>query len=97
MANDEHDSSRLHIVGRIIGIAIVISAMVATIYAIRLNYARPRTDDAAVRANVVGIAPHVSGPIVDMRVVGTLKRAEIFIVPTNQARRRRKPLEVPGS
>ena len=68
MANDEHDSSRFHIVGRIIGIAIVISAVVATIYAIRLNYARPRTDDAAVRANVVGIAPHVSGPIVDLRV-----------------------------
>ena len=28
----------------------------------------PRTDDAAVRANLVGIAPHVSGPIVDLRV-----------------------------
>ena len=68
MANDEHDSSRLHIVGRIIGIAIVIITVVATIYAIRLNYARPRTDDAAVRANVIGIAPHVSGPIVDLRV-----------------------------
>ena len=64
----EHDSSSLHIIGRTIGVAIVISAVVATIYAIRLNYVRPRTDDAAVRANVVGIAPHVSGPIVDLRV-----------------------------
>src|SRR5262249_57739625 len=34
-----------------------------------LTYAHPRTDDAAVRANVVGIAPHVSGPIVELHVV----------------------------
>ena len=29
----------------------------------------PRTDDASVRANVVGIAPHVAGPLVELRVV----------------------------
>ena len=68
MANDEHDSSRLHIIGRIIGAAIVIGAVGTSIYAYRLNFVKPRTDDAAVRANVVGIAPHVSGPMVDLRV-----------------------------
>jgi len=39
-----------------------------SIYAYRLNFVNPRTDDAAVRANVVGIAPQVNGPIVDLRV-----------------------------
>jgi multidrug efflux system membrane fusion protein len=68
MDNDEHDSSRLHIVGRIIGVAIVIGAVAASVYAFRVNFVRPRTDDAAVRANIVGIAPQVSGPIVDLRV-----------------------------
>jgi len=36
-----------------------------------VSFVEPRTDDAAVRANVVGIAPQVSGPIVDLRVVDT--------------------------
>jgi membrane fusion protein, multidrug efflux system len=66
--DNERDYSRLHIIGRAIGVAIVIGAVAASIYAIRVNFVNPRTDDAAVRANVVGIAPHVSGPIVDLRV-----------------------------
>src|SRR5262245_46398350 len=66
--DNEHDYSRLHIIGRTIGVAIVIGAVAASIYAFRRNFVNPRTDDAAVRANVVGIAPHVSGPIVDLRV-----------------------------
>ena len=66
--DNERDYSRLHIIGRTIGVAIVIGAVATSIYAIRLNFENPRTDDAAVRANVVGIAPHVSGPIVDLRV-----------------------------
>src|SRR5215472_1713288 len=66
--DNERDYSRLHIIGRTIGVAIVIGAVAASIYAFRRNFVNPRTDDAAVRANVVGIAPHVSGPIVDLRV-----------------------------
>src|SRR5437762_13183833 len=65
---NERDYSRLHILGRTIGVAIVIGAVAASIYAFRRNFVNPRTDDAAVRANVVGIAPQVSGPIVDLRV-----------------------------
>ncbi len=56
-------------IGRTIGALIVVSAVITSIYAYRLNFVNPRTDDAAVRANVVGIAPQVSGPIVDLRVV----------------------------
>jgi multidrug resistance efflux pump len=32
-------------------------------------YVHPRTDDAYVRANYIGIAPHVSGPIVELPIV----------------------------
>ena len=66
--DNERDYSRLHIIGRTIGVAIVIGAVAASIYAFRRTFVNPRTDDAAVRANVVGIAPQVSGPIVDLRV-----------------------------
>jgi multidrug resistance efflux pump len=42
-----------------------------SIYAYRLDFVNTRTDDAAVRASIVGIAPHVSGPIVDLHVPPT--------------------------
>ncbi len=48
---------------------IVLGAFAITIYVTRLYYIYPRTDDAYVRANVVGIAAHVSGPIVQMPIV----------------------------
>jgi multidrug resistance efflux pump len=57
------------IVGRAVGGFIVVGAIVASVYAYRLNFVNPRTDAAAVRANVVGIAPQVSGPIVELHVV----------------------------
>jgi len=53
----------------VLGIAIVVGALVVSALTWWLTYAHPRTDDAAVRANVVGIAPHVSGPIVELHVV----------------------------
>jgi len=56
-------------VGRLLGVAIVAGAIVTTLWAWSLSYRHPRTDDAAIRANVVGIAPHVGGPIVALRVV----------------------------
>ena len=55
--------------GRLLGIAIVAGAIVTTLWAWSLSYRHPRTDDAAIRANIVGIAPHVGGPIVELRVV----------------------------
>ena len=54
------------VTGRIFGLAIVIGAIVLGLYVLRLYYIYPRTDDAYVRANIVGIAPHVSGPIVEL-------------------------------
>src|SRR5258705_647370 len=60
-------SARL-VLGRALGVSIVVVGVLAGLYAYRLTFVRPRTDDAAVRANIVGIAPQVSGPIVDLRL-----------------------------
>jgi len=46
----------------------VLGAVVSGLYVSRLYYLYPRTDDAYVRANVIGVAPHVSGPIVEMPI-----------------------------
>jgi multidrug resistance efflux pump len=86
MADDEASpESRpiLHVTGRIIGLAIVGGAVVAGLYVLRLYYVYPRTDDAYVRANVVGIAPHVSGPIVELPIHDNqhvAKGALLFVV-----------------
>jgi membrane fusion protein, multidrug efflux system len=56
-------------IGRVMGAAIILGAALTTLWVWWLTYEKPRTDDAAVRANVVGIASAVSGPIVDLRVV----------------------------
>jgi multidrug efflux system membrane fusion protein len=54
--------------GRIIGILIVLGALVTGTLVWRINYQHPRTNDAMVRANIVGIAPEVSGRIVKLHV-----------------------------
>src|SRR2546421_7917594 len=56
------------LIARCLGVLIVAGAVLAGLYAYRVSFVEPRTDDAAVRANIVGIAPQVSGPIVDLRV-----------------------------
>ncbi len=47
---------------------IVLATIAVGLYVVRLYYLYPRTDDAYVRANIVGTAPHVSGPIVELPV-----------------------------
>ena len=54
--------------GRLIGALIVAGAAVAVVVALLQWETRPQTDDATVRANFVGIAPQVSGHIVELRV-----------------------------
>ena len=54
--------------GRLIGIGIVAAAIIAMIVALLQWQTRPQTDDATVRANFVGIAPQVSGHIVELHV-----------------------------
>ncbi len=59
---------RRMLLGRLIGTLIVLSALVSGIIVWRINYQHPRTNDAMVRANIVGIAPEVSGRIVELHV-----------------------------
>jgi membrane fusion protein, multidrug efflux system len=56
-------------IGRALGALVVVATIVLSTFVTRLYYVSPRTDDAYVRANVVGIAAHVSGPIVKMPIV----------------------------
>jgi len=54
--------------GRLVGGLIVAGAVVAVVVTLLQWERRPQTDDATVRANFVGIAPQVSGHIVELRV-----------------------------
>src|SRR5499433_2049529 len=65
---EPEDSATRRLVGRLIGAAIVAGAIVAVIVTLLQWETRPQTDDATVRANFIGIAPQVSGHIVDLRV-----------------------------
>jgi len=55
--------------GGLISVAVFAAAAAGLIYATRQYYVYPRTDDAYVRANTIGVAPHVSGPIVELPIV----------------------------
>jgi multidrug resistance efflux pump len=53
----------------LVSLLVFIGAAASAIYATRQYYVYPRTDDAYVRANTIGVAPHVSGPIVELPIV----------------------------
>jgi multidrug resistance efflux pump len=55
--------------GRLLGIAIVTSTALVTAWALYVSLKRPLTDDASVRADLIGIAPHVSGQLTGLHVV----------------------------
>jgi membrane fusion protein, multidrug efflux system len=76
------DPAALRMIGRFLGVMIVLAAIALSIYVTRIYYVYPRTDDAYVRANVVGIAAHVSGPIVQMPIVDNqhVKQGELLFV-----------------
>ena len=54
--------------GRLLGASIVIAAALAVIVTLLQWEVRPQTDDATVRANFVGVAPQVSGHIVELPI-----------------------------
>src|SRR6266566_431831 len=62
------DPGARRVVGRVLGTLIVACATIAVIVTLLQWETRPQTDDATVRANFVGVAPQVSGHIVDLRV-----------------------------
>jgi len=56
------------VIGKIISVIIMFSAVVLTLYVWSIIEQHPRTDDANVRANVVGIVPRVRGQIIKLHV-----------------------------
>ena len=62
------DPGGRRVAGRVLGALIVTGAAVAAVVTLLQWETRPQTDDASVRANFVGIAPQVSGHIVELRV-----------------------------
>ncbi|MDG1959720.1 MAG: biotin/lipoyl-binding protein [Candidatus Binatia bacterium] len=62
------EDQRRQWIGTFLSVAIIISTIVVCLVAGRLIFENPRTDDASVRANWIGIAPHVSGPIVELPI-----------------------------
>jgi membrane fusion protein, multidrug efflux system len=55
-------------VRKIVSLIVVAGAVVITLYVWGIVERHPRTDDATARANVVGIAPRVSGQILKLNV-----------------------------
>lgn len=76
------DDTARRIAGRLLGIAIVAGAIVLGVWTWRDLYRFPRTDDAYVRANTIGIAPHVGGPITELHVVDNqrVEQGELLFV-----------------
>jgi multidrug efflux system membrane fusion protein len=54
---------------RIVSLIVVASAVLITLYVWGIIERNPRTDDATARANVVGIAPRVSGQILKLNAL----------------------------
>ena len=68
MTVDEAQGRR-KLVGRIISIAIIVCAAITGLLVLGQVRQNPRTDDAEVFANYIGIAPLVNGPITHLYVV----------------------------
>jgi multidrug efflux system membrane fusion protein len=81
-ATEREASLTLRFAGHILSAAIVVATLVVGLYVARLYYIYPRTDDAYVRANWVGIAPHVSGPITELPIVDNqyVKQGDLLFV-----------------
>src|SRR5262244_3814686 len=67
-ANTSSPGPDRRLVGKSIGVAIVIGAVLVCLIAIWVYINRPETDDATMRANFIGVAPHASGHIVELLV-----------------------------
>jgi len=66
--NDSSTNLNRKTIGKTLGLCIVISAVLVCLIAIWVYINRPQTDDATMRANYIGIAPHASGHIVQLLV-----------------------------
>jgi multidrug efflux system membrane fusion protein len=68
MAPEEGNSQRSKLVGRWLSAGIVVSSAALGLIILYKTSYHPRTDDATVLANFIGIAPQVEGPIIELPV-----------------------------
>ena len=68
-SNNDRKRVTLNIIGAIISIVFIVSGLTAGLMLAAELDAQPRTEDAYTRANIIGIAPHVSGRILELNVV----------------------------
>jgi len=55
-------------IGKGLGLAVILGAVIMCLIAVWVYSYRPQTDDATMRANFIGVAPHASGHIVQLLV-----------------------------
>src|SRR5246127_1492553 len=67
MSENETDAQRKRL-GRIVSYSIIAAAIITGLLCVRETTLYPRTDDAEVFANFIGIAPQVEGPITQLAV-----------------------------
>jgi len=67
MPENDTDAQRRRL-GRIVSISIIVAAVITGALVISRTNNYPRTDDAEVFANFIGIAPQVDGPITELAV-----------------------------
>jgi membrane fusion protein, multidrug efflux system len=70
------------VVGRLILGAIVLGTVISVASALIISKRRPLTDDASIRANIIGIAPHVSGPLTELPIVDNqlVRKGDLLLV-----------------
>ncbi len=70
MADTNDSSTKLDrkIIGKCLGPAIVSGTVLVCLVAVWVYTNRPQTDDATMRANFIGVAPHASGHIIQLPV-----------------------------
>ncbi len=68
MAENETPDQHRQRLGRIVSVAIIAAAVITGLIVIDITTKYPRTDDAEVFANFIGIAPQVEGPLISLPV-----------------------------
>lgn len=64
----KHNDEWRKITGRILSIVFILAACGLTLFVWDIIEHHPRTDDAIAAANIIGVAPRVSGPLIKLNV-----------------------------
>ena len=65
---ENETTPRHQFLGKVVSVVIILAALVTGLLVISKTSRYPRTDDAEVFANFIGIAPQVDGPIIKLAV-----------------------------